>query len=205
MRTGLYLWGVALAILGGVVSWLCRDSLFTFEPTPLLLPVAIAPGWHAQAPFTIERDGMYEVQFDCENPGDLRPPDHAAWDTSVKSAVIRWEVLAGQRRIARGSSETYPENWYGGGGRTGHEIGEFNADAGTPYTLRLVVESGNPRLNAHRPHVNVQLNGQELSDLSNVDDARDFLHRQARRAAVAGLILVAIAVALQIAAKRGAV
>ncbi|HYC93382.1 MAG TPA: hypothetical protein VEO54_29515 [Thermoanaerobaculia bacterium] len=101
MRTGLYLLGVALVIVGGSLSWVCRNSLFTFEPTP-------------------------------------------------------------------------------------HEIGEFHADAGTHYALRLVVESGDPRLNAHRPHVNVQLNGQELTDLANVDDARELIHRQARRAGKRG-------------------
>lgn len=209
MRIGLYIPGASLAALGAVVAYLCRDSLLTFEPTPLLLPVVVAPAWHIQAPFRIQRSGTYEVQFDCENPNDLRPPDYSAWDASVKSARIRWEVLTGRHRVAEGSSETYPENWYGRGGgdegpRTGHEIGTFTADAGTHYLLRVVVESGEKRLNEHRPRVNIQLNGQELSDLSHVDEAREFLHRQARRAAIAGLAVVAFAVVLQVFSKRGA-
>ena len=209
MRIALYIAGIALAALGGAVSYLCRDSLVTFEPIPLLLPVVVAPAWHTQAPFQVERSGTYVLQFDCEKPSDLRPPDYSAWDASVKSARIRWEVTAGQRRIAEGSSATYPENWYAHGGgneapRTGHEIGSFTADAGTPYLLRVVVDSGDGRLNEHRPRVNIQLNGQELSDLSNVDDAREFLHRQARRAAIAGLAVVALVAVLQVFARRGA-
>jgi hypothetical protein len=209
MRIGLYILGIALVALCGVVSYLCQDSLFTFEPTPLLLPVVVAPAWHTQAPFQIQRSGAYEVQFDCENPSNLRPTDYSAWDASVKSARIRWEVMAGQRPRAEGSSGTYPENWYGRGGgneasRTGHEIGSFTADAGTHYLLRVVVDSGDKRLNEHRPRVNIQLNGQELSDLSNVDEAREFVHRQARRAAIVGLAVVVLAVVLEVFAKRGA-
>ena len=197
MRLALFIVGVALAMLGGAIAWLCRESLFTFEPTPLVLPVAIAPAWHAEAPFAIQHTATYEIEFDCENPGDLRPPDYGAWDTSVESVRIHWEILAEGRRVAAGDSATYPKNSYGSGDRTGHEIGRFEAEAGRQYVLRVAVESGDASLNAHRPQVMIRLNGQELSDLSNVDEAREILHRYARNTAAGGLVLVGMAVVIE--------
>lgn len=209
MRIGLYIVGVALTALGVVVSVACRDTLVTFEPTPLQLLVTIGEGARAEAPFAVQQGGEYEIQFDCRNPVGLRPFEYGKWDAAVKSAVINWEVMSGQRRVGAGSTKTYPENWYGRGGgdeppRSGHEIGRFTADEGTPYTLRVTVESGDRQLNAHQPRVNVELNGQQLSDISNVDEAREFLFVQGKRVAILGLAIVALAVALQLFARRGA-
>lgn len=188
MRVALIVIGVVVAGLGCAVAWLCHESLFTFEPTPLELPVVIAPGWTTAAAFAIGHSGEYEIQFDSEDPEDRRPP------RTIENARIRWEVLAGKRRVAAGDSATYPENWYGTGERSGHEIGRFRAEAGKQYVLRVIVESGDAKLNAHRPRVNIQLNGQELSDYSNVDEARELLARGARGAAVGGLLLSAVAI-----------
>jgi len=199
--------GAALSLVCGTIAYLCRESLFVFEPTPLQLPVAVAAAWQARVPFEIQRSGEYEIQFDCEDPADLRPPAYGGWDHAIRSAGIRWEVLSGSRRIASGSSQTYPENRYsrfgpGGPSRSGHEIGRFLAAAGHRYELTVTVESGDGRLNAHRPRVNIELDGQELSDISNVDEVRELLYRAAKRGSYAGGAVLLAGLAIEVIARR---
>jgi hypothetical protein len=201
--------GAALALACGTIAYFSRESLFTFDPTPLQLSVVIAPEWRARTPFEIQRSGEYEIQFDCENPADLRPPAYGAWDDALKGTVIRWEVFSGSSRIANGSSQTYPENSYGQfagneRARSGHEIGRFVAAAGQRYELAVIIESGSARLNEHRPRVNIELNGQELSDISNVDEARELLHRLAVDASYIGGAILAMGLAVQLVARRSA-
>jgi len=209
LRVALYVLGIALTLVGAAAAYFCRNSLFTFAPTPLRLHVSISPGWRTETQFRIQHNGVYEIQFDCEDPPDLRPPQYGPWNESLKAVSIRWEVLAGERRIATGSSETYPENSYTSFGgtappRSGSEIGRFNGEAEISYTLKVLVESGDETLNAHDPRVNVELNGQELSDISNVDGAREFLYRQARRAMLSGALLLTFGLSLHIFAKARA-
>ena len=195
MRIALVILGTILAVLGAAVAWLARESLFTFEPTPLELPVVVQPGWQTEASFTIQHAGAYAIRFDCENPPGLRPPDYSAWDTAVQSAHIRWEVLRNGLRVAGRESWSFPDNSYGGAGRTGHEIGRFHADSAR-YTFRVQIEVGDPTLNAHDPRVNVQLNAEELSDLSNVDDARELIQKLAWKTAIGGWLIAALGIVL---------
>jgi hypothetical protein len=191
-RAFLFVIGITLAAGGGVVAYATRQTLFTFETTPLQLPVVIGTSWTTAAPFTTGSAGEYEIQFVCQNPRDLRQVDFGRWDRLLESARIRWQVLTVNRVVAHGSSETYPENSYGRGGgtdppRSGYEIGRFTARKGVPYILHVTVEAGDDELNKHKPRVNVELNGQELSDMSNIDEAREFLQVQSKRAVLIGI------------------
>lgn len=203
MRLTLAIVGCLVAAAGGLIAHGTRASVFTFEPTPLQLSVAIAPEWTAEATFRIGRAGEYEVQFDCLTPPGLRPPDSGAWDDAVQSPRIAWEVLTGSRQIASGSSEAYPANWYGGGNphRSGRDIGRFDAGPGT-YTLRLAVRGGDGVLNLHAPRVSVQLNGQDLTDLSHAEELREILHPVGRWVALAGAAIVAVALLSRVVERR---
>jgi hypothetical protein len=203
MRLALYMLGVAIVSIGLAVSYFTRETLISFNPFPASVPLKFIAGYEAEQAFTVGYGGTYEIEFDVENPTDLRPFQYSAWDAVIETSELHWEVVAGRRKVAGGRSSAYPENSYSRAGgssppRSGRVIGQFTADEGTRYLVRIQVLDGDPKLNSHDPRINVTLNGQELSDLSNVDEVREITHRGSGWSIAVGLGLLGIAVLLQV-------
>jgi hypothetical protein len=198
MKTALAILGIVLLIIGGVLFYESRSTVWTFEPTPLRIALPIVSGATVQKSFTPDLTEKYQVNLDFEKP--VTPLTIGTFMKEMQTVDMAWSVSAGGKIVASGESASYPKNWYGAGAKQGWVIGEFPALKGTTYLLQAKVRSGPADLNSANPHIEVEVDASRLTDYSYGESFRLLLKSAGRMVASLGLLLLLVAAIL---ARRG--
>jgi hypothetical protein len=194
MKIALAILGAVLLIIGGVLFYQSRNTVWTFDATPLRIPLPIVAGATVQKSFTPGLSEKYQVNLDFEKP--LTPLTIGTFIKEMQTVDVAWSVSARGNTVASGESTSYPKNWYGWDPRQGWAIGEFAAQKGRLYVLQAKVRSGPADLNSANPHIEVQVDTSRLTDYSYGEDFRLLFNQAGKILAAGGVLLLIVAAAL---------
>jgi len=155
--------GIALAVVAVLPLSYCELQLHLHKWQPLRLPLSLKTGSVNSPPFKTDLTGTYVLSLVFTPLPDVRREDCLVGDdfpkgscTNVRRSLdLNWIVQKSNGTVI--SRQPYkPHAFSGSPGELGTELGTFEAQAGTQYSVELEVLQPSVELNAAHPALKVE-------------------------------------------------